>query len=169
MAAVKRENIVCLVNAASPPTKQYRTADRPLRPEAGPAANLPANVFPAMQPATVQSSSQVWVCRRLTLASVVQHLPLCRRNRTAQFFAATLQTFSYEHVCNYHASASSRGITASSASCVPLRGCIPSYVCFGQHFVTVTGDYDHVLCVSIQTLRCVPLCTSTYSIDDLLY
>ena len=31
------------------------------------------------------SSSHVWVCRRLTLASVVQHLPLRRRNRPAQF------------------------------------------------------------------------------------
>ena len=34
-------------------------------------------------------------------------------------------------------------------------------------FVTVTGDYDHVLCASIQTLRCLPLYTTTYSIDAL--
>ena len=34
-------------------------------------------------------------------------------------------------------------------------------MCFGQHFVTVTSDYDHVLCASVQTLCCVPLCTAT--------
>ena len=60
---------------------------------------------------------------------------------------------------SYHASASSRGTTASSASCGPLHSCITSYnYCFGQHFITVT---DHVLCASVQTLCCVPLCTAT--------
>ena len=48
------------------------------------------------------SSSQVWVCKRLTLASVVQHLRLSRRNRPAQFFAATMQNFSYKQVCSPH-------------------------------------------------------------------
>ena len=62
---------------------------------------------------------------------------------------------------SYHASASPRGITASSLSCDPLHSCIPSQMCFGQHFVAVTSDYDHVLCASVQTLCCVPLCTAT--------
>ena len=48
------------------------------------------------------SSSQVWVCKRLTLAIVVQHLRLSRRNRPAQFFAASLQNFSYKQVCSPH-------------------------------------------------------------------
>ena len=34
------------------------------------------------------SSSQVWVCKRLTLANVVQYLRLSRRNRPAQFFCS---------------------------------------------------------------------------------
>ena len=36
------------------------------------------------------SSSQVWVCKHLTLAKVVQHLQLSRRNRPAQFFCSNL-------------------------------------------------------------------------------
>ena len=36
------------------------------------------------------SSSQVWVCKHLTLAKVVQHLRLSRRNRPAQFFCSNL-------------------------------------------------------------------------------
>ena len=54
-----------------------------------------------------------------------------------------------------------RGTNASSASCDPLHSYIPSYMCFGQHFLIVTSDYDHVLCTSVQTLCCVPLCTAT--------
>ena len=119
------------VSAASPPTGQHRPADRPFRPEAGPAESS-RQCISSNATSDCSGSSQVWVCKRLTLASVVQHLPLCRRNRTAQFFAATLQNFSYEHVCDpQSASGTSRGITASSASCVPLHSCIPSYVCFG--------------------------------------
>ena len=48
------------------------------------------------------SSSQVWVCKRLILASVVQHHRLSWRNRPAQYFAATLQNFSYNQVCRPH-------------------------------------------------------------------
>ena len=35
-------------------------------------------------------------------------------------------------------------------------------------FLTMTSDYDHTLYAGIQTLRCVPLCTATYSTDALL-
>ena len=52
------------------------------------------------------SSSQVWVSKRLTLANVVQHLRLSRRNRPAFFFffffLAALQNVSYKQVCSPH-------------------------------------------------------------------
>ena len=52
----------------------------------------------------------------------------------------------------------------------PLFLCTVVYLhtcALGQHF-TVTCDDDHVLCASIQTLRYVPMCTTTYSADALL-
>ena len=39
---------------------------------------------------------------------------------------------------------------------------------FGYHFLTVTNDYDHKPCVSIQMLHYDPLYTTTYSVDALL-
>ncbi len=36
------------------------------------------------------SSSQVWICKHLTLAKVVHHLRLSRRNRPAHFFCSNL-------------------------------------------------------------------------------
>ena len=64
MVAAVKENIICLVNAACPPTEQHRTGDRSFRPEAGPA-NLPASESREKQPSTVQvprkpRSKNVW-------------------------------------------------------------------------------------------------------------
>ena len=94
-----------------------------------------------------------------TASSVVQKESPC----TFFVVAATLQNFSCKQVCSPHTMRvqSPRGTTASSASCDPLHSYIPSCMRFGQHFVTVTSDYDQLLCASVQTLCCVPLCTAT--------
>ena len=111
------------------------------------------------------SSSQVWVCKHLTLAKVVHHLRLSRRNRPAHFFAATLQNFSCKQVCSPHTMrVQAQGEQLHQAHLVipcTVITYIPSCMRFGQHFVTVTSDYDHVLCASVETLCCVPLCTAT--------
>ena len=92
-----------------------------------------------------------------TASSVVQKESPC-----TVFLQQPRRTFRANRcVASHHASASPRGTTTSSASCDPLHSYIPSYMCFGQHFVTVTSDYDHVLCTSVQTLCCVSLCTAT--------
>ena len=85
------------------------------------------------------------------------------------FAAITLQNFSYEQVCSFHTiRVQVQWQQRHQTYPVSLHSCIPSYVCYRQHFLTPTSDYDHVLCAGVQTLRCVPLCTATYSTDALL-
>ena len=110
------------------------------------------------------SSLRVWVCKRLTLASVLQHLRLSRRNRPARFFffAATLKNFSFKQVCSRHTiRVQTQGEQLHQAHLVIPCTVIYPHICASEHFVTVTSDYDHAPCASIQTLCCVPLCTAT--------
>ena len=100
VAAVKREHHLlgqCSLSAS----EQHRPRDHSFRPEAGPAANLPASESGAKQPATVWViSSQVWVCKCLTLANVVQHHRLSWRNRPAQFvFSNPADIFIQTQMC----------------------------------------------------------------------
>ena len=113
---------------------------------------------------------------------MVQHLRLSRRNRPVFFFCfffflffffsfllffffsflfpVTLQNLSYKQVYSAHTMrVQAQGEQLHQAHLVIPCTVIYPHMCFGQHFVTVPSDYDHVLCASVQTLRCVPLCT----------
>ena len=92
-----------------------------------------------------------------TASSVVQKESPC-----TFFFQQPCRTFrSNKCVAVIPCECKPKGNNCIKASCDPLHSYIPSCMCFGQHFVTVTSDYDHVLCASVQTLCCIPLCTAT--------
>ena len=108
VAAVKREHHLpgqcSSLNSTDPETIPF---DQRLGRRIFPPVNLEQATFDC------SSSSQIWVYKRLTLASVVQHLRLSRRNRPAflcfcflffcvLFSPATLQNFSYQQVCSPH-------------------------------------------------------------------
>jgi len=94
------------------------------------------------------SSSQVWVCKRLTLASVVQHHRLSWRNRHAQYFAATLQNFSYNQVCSPH----TMRVQAQGEQLHQVHFVIPC-----------TVMYPHI-CASDSILLLWPVTTTTYCV-----
>ena len=98
-----------------------------------------------------------------TASSVVQKESPC----TVFFsfiFSATLQNFLFKQVCSRHTMrVQAQGEQLHQAHLVfPSTVIYPHKImCFWQHFVTVTSDCDHVLCASVQTLCCIPLCTAT--------
>ena len=108
-------------------------------------------------------SSQVWVCKCLTLASVVQLHRLSWRNRPAQFvFSNPADIFIQTQMC----------VLFIPFECRPKgNNCIKrilwslaqlyTLVCTSGSIFCDPSDYDHVLCASVQTLCCVPLCTAT--------
>ena len=73
------------------------------------------------------------------------------------FFCSNLANVSYKQVCSPH----TMRVQAQDEQLHQAQIVIPCtfiypHMRFGQHFVTVTSDYDHVLCASVQTLCCVP-------------
>ncbi len=94
------------------------------------------------------SSSQVWICKHLTLAKVVHHLRLSRRNRPAHFFAATLQNFSCKQVCSPH----TMRVQAQGEQLHQAHLVIPC-----------TVIYPHV-CASDSILLLWPVTTTTYCV-----
>ena len=112
VAAVKRYHLPSQRSLSAPWTAQNL---RPSLSTRGFAGESSLQWISSKATFDCSSSSQVWVCKRLTLASVVQRLRLGRRNRLVLFclfvclfvcllllFSATLQNFSYEQVCSLH-------------------------------------------------------------------
>ena len=92
-----------------------------------------------------------------TASSVVQKESPC-----TICFAATLQNFSCKQVCSPHTMrVQAQGEQLHQAHLVIPCTVIYPHVCASDSILLVTSDYDHVLCASVQTLCCVPLCTAT--------
>ena len=147
------------------PLRPLNSTEPPFRPEAGPANFPPVNqeqsnlrLFKFLASLGLQTSN-LGQCG--TASSVVQKESPC----TVFFsfiFSATLQNFLFKQVCSRHTMrVQAQGEQLHQAHLVIPCTVIYPHICASEHFVTVTSDYDHVLCASVQTLCCVPLCTAT--------
>ena len=153
-AAVRRQH-----HLPGQPSEQHRPRDRPFRPEAGPA--YLRQCISTMQPSTVQfprtsGSANVWPWPvRYSIFHCDEGIAL----HSFQQPRRTVYTIRY----TFKGNNCMKRILCSLAQLYTFVGVVWTALMFA----TVTGDYDHVLCASIQTLSCLPLCTTTYSTDAL--